>query len=182
MFSKNSLCLEWLFSTPNTFCCSFSPDTVKNLERCVLRDNRGATSWADLRLEHNRTRTVCSKRRGRGSAPYPPSMRKIVYLCLVASASAFSTGPLLNSAMPRLRRASAVTSLRARDCIFDQEPCESSGECRVNNAFCDDNHGFHQPGPRQPCARKAAPKISEKVLKIFDEVAAEQKAAKHSTK
>ena len=119
---------------------------------------------------------VLQRGEGEDRPLYPPSMRKIVYLCLVASASAFSTGPLLNSAMPRLRHASAVTSLRARDCIFDQEPCESSGECRVNNAFCDDNHGFHQPGPRQPCARKAAPKISEKVLKIFDEVAAEQQA------
>ena len=121
-----------------------------------------------------------------GSQDPNATMRKFVFICLAATASAFSTGSLLVSTTPRLRRATGVTSLRARDCIFDSEPCESSGECRVNNAFCDDNHGVHQPGPRQPCARKAVPKARPetllKVEKIFDEVRAEQKKVGQSTK
>jgi len=104
-------------------------------------------------------------------------MRCAVFLAVVATAAGFSTLP---AAAPRLRRAPAITSLKARDCIFDQEPCESSGECRVNNAFCDDNHGFYAPGPKQACARKVAAQTKKKgvlpeVQKIFEEVAADQR-------
>ena len=108
-------------------------------------------------------------------------LRSVALLALVAASSAFGSLP---TATPRLRRAPAITSLKARDCVFDQEPCESSGECRVNSQFCDDNHGFY-PGMGKPCARKATPKKAEmkpEVAKIFAEVAAEQERGRQSTK
>eukprot|EP00961_Rhodomonas_salina_P111498 1500187-Rhodomonas_salina.2 len=156
----------------------------------------------------------------------------VLGVIFAASASAFAPGASLPRVMT-LRKSSAI-SPQMRDCIFDSEPCESSGECRVNNvserhrrtrstlscarglarglfsslcfllfplrsrkeeplhltdtlmsgaAFCDDNHGFHQSGPKQSCARRAAPQpqkeptlknVLPEVQKILDEVRSEQ--------
>lgn len=56
----------------------------------------------------------------------------------------------------------------------------------MNNAFCDDNHGFHQPGPKQACSRKMDAKAPKEMLpsvkKIIDEVRSEQTHAKHGTR
>jgi hypothetical protein len=113
-----------------------------------------------------------------GIAQTASAMRSVVFLVVVATAAGF--GGQLPAAAPRLRRAPAISSLKARDCVFDQEPCESSGECRVNNAFCDDNHGFYAPGPKEACARKIAAQTKKKgvlpeVQKIFEDVAADQR-------
>ena len=101
----------------------------------------------------------------------------LVFALQVAAASALQVqlpvGVRVASVQPR-------ASVFARDCIFDQEPCESSGECRVNSAFCDDNHGYRPVEPHQGrakvCMKAPKPALSPRTLHVFEKAMREVEA------